>query len=321
MSIIDDLIQVIENDDHILLSKLIENGVDLNTKIIHSRCGVYINCDKCRNNPNNSQYYYIILTLCNKCKKYKNITFQSRTFVKMLFERYLEKSLGVLVNSDIDVVLYHPEKTSDWEIIPLRYFFKNNDIVNFEKLAKKDICLNPLYSERTLYDVDLVSIIIRSGNLKYLKILFENGLKNQLNYHQKSNDNWILIAIESENYECAKFLLQEGKNLNCQIIVRYGKLVSLFEFIILGKSNNFKYYISKINNIINFFMENGFNINTKIYNKKLRNHFKKIISIKIKAIFMMCILHKLSKHIVSDFFKTNPGLYKYIGGKISNYII
>jgi hypothetical protein len=42
--------QIIENDDYILLSKLIENGVDLNVKIIYddNKNKHNINCNKCK---------------------------------------------------------------------------------------------------------------------------------------------------------------------------------------------------------------------------------------------------------------------------------
>ena len=340
MSIIDDLIQVIENDDHILLSKLIENGVDLNTKIINNY-GDCFNCNECTSNQNCS---YVKVIFCEKCRNIRqknNGSFLSESFVEILFDQYLDKSLNILVDSDFDFSPLHPECVYYYILTPLYHFFSNNDIVNFEKMAKKDICLNTVHKRSEQHDIDLIHSIIyenyKHDNAKYLKILFDNGLKDQSSYPTYHENSWIYQAIENERYECANILLKNNSNINCQIVTHENndydkeKIVSLFEYTILGNSekfylhisNNFKYNTSKTNRIINFFIENGFDTKTKIYNEKLIEYLEKktYMKIEIKSTFLICILHKTSKHTVSDFFKTNPGLYKYIGGKISNYIV
>ena len=335
MSLINDLIQVIENDDDILLSKLIENNADLNTNLIYIDCKTCVNCNECIYNQNGT---FVIVMFCKKCKNIKlmkNNIFEYKSFVEILFMDHIKKSINVLINSNFDFSSYHPEKSNSYRKTPLYQLFIHNDIKNFEQLAKKNIYLNTKSSYSDKYDCDLVCSILRKyknkhTNSKYLKILFKNGLKNKSNKPILPEKSWIYIVIGMEYYEYIKILLQNGTSLNCQLIAYYGydddtKLISLLEYVILQNTFRFIFDKSKTNRIINFFIENGFNIHTEIYNKKLSKLLKKIIYIRLKnktkTTYMICILHKNAKHSISDFFKTNPGLYKYIGRKMLNYII
>ena len=349
--------QIIENDDYILLSKLIENGVDLNVKIIYddNKNKHNINCNKCKHmrecernfmcnckcNPylqcdcdeNECTCRVIKIIFCDKCIKGKlicNIRCYIFLFVELLFHLNLKKSINVLINSDFNFTDYHPISTP-YTITPLHYLFLNNDIENFEKMAKKDIYLNTIYNtwKNTSFIYDIVTYCKYNkksnysqsvcgytnecdlNNAKYLKILFDNGLKkdlfpiNLLNY-----SNSILEKIISCKYfNCAQLLLNNGMDINRNILAP-----NLCYIRIINR-------IRPLNNkIIIFSILNGLDIKNVTYNKETIKYIKIALE-KIKTTFMICILHKTAKHLISDFFKTNPGLYKYIGGKVLNYII
>ena len=350
-----DLIQIIENDDHILLSKLIENGTNLNTKIIYDKINnKCINCDKCKYkcwcelNMKECKVDCdnVCALLCNECVIMRNNCkyedneeydyFNIILFVKLLFKNNLTKSIGVLLDSDFDFTPYHPLRKK-WIITPLHYLFKNNDIKHFEKLAKKNILLNTCYIENEKdHDNDFICDIMGyhwcdekdidcncDFNIaKYIKILFKNGLSEELFtvYLSYSYFNPLWYSIIYEYYLCANVFLKNKMNINNIVESKNSHIKKHLLTQIILQDNKLTYDIFKTNRIINFFIFNGLNIKNNSHNKETLKYVN-IVIMKIKTTFMICISHKTAKYTISDFFKTNPGLYRFIGNKLLNYII
>ena len=199
------------------------------------------------------------------------------------------------------------------------FYFDDDDEIDYEYilyikflkiLVKKKFSLDTITHSCYSYQCGslLTILCMDHNNNNDIKILLEHGSNPNI----KSMYSPIVNACTNSNISNLKTLIKYGANINNRNIKN--KIINECLDNVYGKSEEY----------IKYLILNGLKYQTYDIDKNKFKIIKKIVKklqIEIKSTFFICILHKTSKHTVSDFFKTNPGLYKYIGGKISNYIV
>ena len=343
LKMLSDLIKIINNDDYKLLKKLLRKKSNLHIKII-----IKYECEKCKHwCPFNECFrkckhmrvyvkpcevhqtnYKIVSKIVTekgskirKKYKYRDLIY----FVDKLFQTNSKKCIKLLLDSDFDFSKYHKNNIK-LSRVPLYNLFRKNDIINFTKLAQKNILLNFDLIDSSYLICKMVgyhwcnktlSCNCDKINAKYLKILFKNGLKKYIKKFYINDmmcyyDNLYYITLCDEFYTCAKLLLRTGMSVNVKNI--YICKFTLLKHIMICDDSG---YNSKMKRIMCFIVVNGLYSNK---NNEYKYEIKKIRN-KIKTAFMMAISNNKSKNSISEFFKINIGLKSYIGRKIANYIV
>ena len=243
-----------------------------------------------------------------KIIKYNALEIYDNLILDLIKIKYL-KCVELLIDKNI----------CNYESVYENYFIKYSIIYNifklnnyklFEKIVKiyvkKKIPLNKCFCYGSL-----LKYTCESNKYKYMKLLLENGadpnswINRKYGFHTDDVFSAIFKACVNPQIKYLKLLIKYKANVNKKY-----KDMSLFDVCLLN--NNIKH--------IKYLIMHGFKYSPCVINEIIYDIINEINNEK-KTTFMICILHKTAKHTISDFFKTNPGLYKYIGRKMLNYII